>query len=121
MAVIDYSETVLVGPKSDPKAIVIAWEGLANGDTGKPISMVEHADRSIEFTGTFSTGGEIVLEGNNSGSATVYTTLTDYDGAAIDKTSADYIGIRDIARQVRPNVTAGDGSTSLNAYLVLRK
>lgn len=100
-------------------AHVITWASLANGDSGSAVEMPGSAVRSVQFTGTFGTGGTIVLEGSNDG--TNYVTLTDPQGSAISKTAAGLEAIEELTRYVRPRVTAGDGTTALNAYLVVKR
>lgn len=102
------------------QAHVIAWETLTTtDDTGAAIEMPGSADRSIQFNGAFSVGGTIVLEGSNDG--TNYVTLTDPQGNAISKTADGIEAVQELTRYVRPRVTAGDGSTSLNAYLLVKR
>ena len=101
------------------KAHVITWEALANGDTGSPIEMPGSDIRSVQFDGTFGTGGTIVFEGSNDG--TTYFTLTDPQGNAVSKTAAALEAIEERPRFIRPKVTAGDGTTSLNARVLLRR
>ena len=100
----------------------IKWLAMANGDTGTPL-MPEHSadyqDRSIHITGTFGAGGIVTIQGSNDG-GTTWATLTDPLGNALTFTSAGIKQITEMAEQVRPNVTAGDGTTSLNAYLFMR-
>jgi hypothetical protein len=97
---------------------VITWSGLLNGDSGEPIEMPGSADRSIQFTGTFSSGGTIQIEGSNDG--TNYVVLTDPQGNNISKTAAGLEMVSELTRYIRPRVTAGDGSTSLVASLLVK-
>jgi hypothetical protein len=98
---------------------VISWTPLANGDSGSPLEMPGSSIRSVQFTGTFGAGGTIVFEGSNDG--TNYVTLTDPQGNAISKTSAGIEAILELTRYVRPRVSAGDGTTSLTATLLVRR
>lgn len=98
-------------------AVLVSWTGLLNGDDGVPVELPGASLRSIQFTGTFGTGGTILLEGSNDGSN--YVTLTDPQGNAISKTSAGLEASEEVTRYVRPRVSAGDGSTSLTATLLL--
>ena len=100
-------------------AHVITWTGLLNGDDGSPIEMPGSSDRSIQFTGTFGVGGTIVLEGSNDG--TNYVSLTDPQGNAISKTAAGIEAVMELTRYIRPRVTAGDGTTSLVATLLVKR
>jgi hypothetical protein len=95
------------------------WSPLANADTGEPVELADFADGSIEFSGTFGAGGTIVLQGGNV--AGNYYTLTDAQTTAISKTAAALEQIAEICRYVRPNVTAGDGTTALVATLYIRR
>ena len=99
------------------KSWVVSWLTMANGDTGLPIELPAHSDRSVQLGGTFSTGGTVVLEGSNDG--TNYITLDDFQGNALSFTSADLESVSQITRYVRPDITAGDGSTSIDVYLLL--
>jgi hypothetical protein len=101
------------------KGHVVQWTGLLNGDDGSPIDLPGSTLRSVQFTGTFGTGGTIVIEGSNDG--TNYVTLTDLQGNSISKTAAAIEGIQEVTRYIRPRVTGGDGATDLVATLYLGK
>lgn len=98
---------------------VVTWTGLANGENGAAVEMTGWADRSVQFTGTFSVNGTIQIEGSNDG--TNYVVLTDPQGNNISKTAAALEMVTEITRYVRPRVTNGDGSTVLNCYLFGRR
>lgn len=98
---------------------VISWTGLLNGDTGSVIEMPGSSDRSVQFNGTFGSGGTVQIEGSNDG--TNYVVLTDPQGNNISKTSASIEMITELTRYIRPRVTAGDGTTDLKAYLLIKK
>lgn len=100
-------------------AHVISWTGLLNTDTGSPIEMPGSHIRSIHFTGTFSVGGTIVLEGSNDG--VTYKTLTDPQANDISKTAEAIEQVQELVRYIRPRVSAGDGSTDLKAYLLVKR
>jgi hypothetical protein len=101
------------------KTHIIAWASIANSDNGVAIEMPGSSLRSIQFGGTFGVGGTIVLEGSNDG--VTYFTLTDPQGNSISKTSASLEAVQELTRYVRPRVTAGDGTTALNATLLVRR
>ncbi len=111
--------TLSVIPAYGERAHVISWSGLLNGDDGAPIEMPGSSDRSIQYQGTFGTGGTIILEGSNDG--VNYHPLTDPQGNAISKTAAGIEAIMELTRYVRPRVSAGDGSTSLVATLLVKR
>lgn len=92
------------------------WLTIPNGNTGTPLLINRMTDRSVQVSGTFGAGGTVVLEGSNDG--TNYYTLNDLQGNALSFTSARLEGISEPATYIRPSVTAGDGTTSINVYLV---
>ena len=96
---------------------VVTWASMANGDTGEFVTLPAHADRSVQLGGTFSTGGTVVIEGSND--QTNYLVLDDFQGNALSFTTADLESISQVTERIRPDVTAGDGSTSINVYLLL--
>lgn len=108
-------------------AHVILWAPLTTtDDIGIPIEMPGSADRTIQFTGTFGAGGTIVLQGSNvlapvAGTDADWFTLTDPQGNAISKTAAGGEAVLELTRWVRPKVTAGDGTTSLSARLLVKR
>lgn len=102
-------------------AHVINWSGLLNGDDGAPVEMPGSADRTVQFLGTFGTGGTIIIEGTNEQTPTTYFPLTDPQGNAISKTAASGESVLELTRWIRPRVTAGDGSTNLQALLLVKR
>lgn len=106
--------------QTNGKAAVITWADLTttNAD-GAPAEWADYADRTIQFHGTFGTGGTIKLQGSNDG--TNWYEITDPQGNAISKTAAGIEACTEVTRFVRPFVSAGDGTTSLTATLFLRR
>lgn len=98
---------------------IIMWSSLANGDDGSTIQMPGSADRTVQFDGTFGSGGTIVLEGSNDG--ITYYTLTDPAANSLSFTAAGLKSVTEVTRYMRPRVTAGDGTTSLKATLLVRR
>ena len=96
---------------------MIYWSTLTNGDDGTRITLPAHADRSVQIVGTFGAGGTLVLEGSNDG--TNYRTLTDFQDNALSFTSAGLESISQVVYYIRPRVTAGDGTTDLDVFLLL--
>lgn len=105
----------------DNSLVSVTWTGLLNGDDGTPISAAEFADRSIHFFGTFGVGGTIILEGSNEAVPTNWAPLADPQGTAISKTQLSVEQLLELTRWVRPRVTAGDGTTSLSAVMLIRR
>ena len=99
---------------------VVAWAGLLNGDTGSPFDLTTFVPVSVQLEGTFGAGGSSAIEGSND--ATNYRALAAVpNGAAIAITVAGIKSVADATRLIRPNITAGDGTTSLTASLLIRK
>lgn len=101
------------------KVRLITWSGLLNGDNGAPAQWVEFADRCFQVTGTFGAGGSLTMEGSNDGIN--WAALADPQGNALTFTAQKVEQALELPRYVRPNVTAGDGTTSLVATLCMRK
>lgn len=97
----------------------ITWAGLANADTGNPVDMRDHQDRCVQITGTFGSGGSVSIEGSNDAGVT-WVILTDPLGNVLTFTGAGMKQITELPGLIRPHVTAGDGTTSLNIYLSMR-
>lgn len=105
------------------------WLAIPNGNNGNPIGAEStgvpydqsvFADKSVQITGTFGAAGSIQLEGSND-QGTTWAILNDAFGNTLVFTSAGLKQITECVEQVRPRVTAGDGTTSLNCYLFMRK
>ena len=100
--------------------ILISWEGLANGDTGKPYECWMHSDKSVQLIGTLGTGGKCVIEGSNMDASPTWTTLSDLQGNLLEFTALKIKAILENPYQIRPNIMAGDGTTSLNVYMIMK-
>jgi hypothetical protein len=98
---------------------LVTWTGLLNGDDGAPVELPTHSDRSIQVVGTFGVGGTAVLEGSNNG--TDWAPLSTPASVALSLTAPGLKAVLELPRYVRPRVTAGDGTTSLAATLLVRR
>lgn len=104
----------------DGSVRIITWTPLTTtNQDGSPAEWVAWGDRCVQLSGTFGTGGTIALQGSNDGSN--WFSITDPQGNAISKTSAAIEQCTEVTRYVRPYVSAGDGTTSLTAILILRR
>lgn len=117
MATIDF--TITEFPKY-PHVVMLTWETLTNGDQGRPFEFLEHADRTVQFTGTFDTS-TVVLQGSNDG--TNWGTMDDFVGDAISLAAANLVPrlVSGIPRYMRPACTAGGGSTDIDCTLTIRR
>lgn len=98
----------------------ITWATMANGDTGSPISFPEYYDRSVQVKGTFGAGGNCRIDGSNDGGAT-YAALNDRNNNALNIAAAGLKAVNENAEMMRPNITAGDGTTALTVIMTIRR
>ena len=113
MAVI---QPTIVVEKDD---MLVTWTPLALNDTGAPLDAPAYPDRTFQVIGTFGVGGSVTLEGSNAG--VTYFPITDPQGNNITKTAAAGETAMETPKFTRPNVTAGDGTTSLTVSLYCRR
>jgi hypothetical protein len=103
---------------SGGSAKVVSWTGLANGQSGDQLEDPLWADRSVQVNGAFGVAGAVTIEGSNDGIN--WNTLTDPQGNNLIFTTSKIETVIEIVRYIRPTITAGDGSTSLNVILFQR-
>lgn len=118
MAVIASTTTRLTDSGPGSEVIKVVWGPMANGDTGAPVGLAGYTDRSVQVTGTFGASGNCRFQGTNDG--TNYAALTDPQGNDLNFTATKIEGISEIAAAVRPNITAGDGTTSITVTMIAR-
>lgn len=99
----------------------VVWTPLLNGDTGEPVRIPTDSDRTIQLTGTLSVGGELTMEGSLEETPTTWFILNDVAGADIVLTVLDGLTVLENVTWVRPNITGGDGSTSLSVTMITRR
>lgn len=98
---------------------LFTWTGVPNGDVGAAIEVVDFADLTVTLSGTFGTGGSVTFKGSNDG--TNYFALTDPQGNAITKTAGGIESVTETPRYLRPEITAGDGTTAIDVQLLARR
>lgn len=102
---------------------LIQWGPMADGDVGAAISeqsqVAGHADRSVQVEGTFGAGGNVATEGSNDNQN--FEVLNDPSLTPLNFTSPKIRAILETVRQIRPHVTAGDGTTSVTVSIFMRK
>lgn len=99
---------------------IVSWAALTTtDDVGSALEMAGSPDRSVQVIGTFGVGGTCVIQGSNDG--TNYATLTDPQGNALSFTATGLEAVTELTRYIRPRITAGDGTTSLTAYLFVKR
>jgi len=97
----------------------VTWNAVANGDTGVPFELFDASDNCFSVDGTFGTGGSITLKGSNDGIN--YHALHDTEDNVLTFTAAGMKQIEETPRYVRPEVTAGDGTTALVPIIRARR
>lgn len=97
--------------------VIYAWAGLLNGDSGTPAGVQGKAvEYTLIVTGTFGVGGSVALQGSNDGST--FFAMEDVTGSTIAATTNKMWRISHMPRQIKPVVTAGDGTTVLGVNIV---
>lgn len=104
---------------ADGSVIKVTFAGLDNGDSGAPIDMAEWADVSVQVLGTFGAGGTVVIQGSNDNST--FATLNNPANEPLSFTAAGIEQVLERPQWLRPNVTAGDGTTDLTVIFTLRR
>lgn len=100
---------------TDHKYVSVAWGGLANGDDGTGALFAGVADKTVQVLGTFGSGGTVVIEGSMDGST--WAGLTDPQGDPLSFAAAGINTVLENPKFIRPNVTAGDGTTDLTVII----
>jgi hypothetical protein len=93
----------------------VTWALMLNGDTGTPASDTTLSNKEVSCTGTFGAAGSLAWEGSNDG--VNYNPVKDWQGTAVVFTAAGNKTIVDNPQFLRPHITAGDGTTSLQSIL----
>lgn len=126
MANITPTVQTMGGPVGQPAPIVVAtWGPMANGDVGLPLGVTVgpnvgiYADISVQVFGTFGTGGSVAFEGSNDG--THWAALHNPGETTIAITSAGIQAVLENTLYTRPDVTAGDGNTTLTVVAMYRR
>jgi hypothetical protein len=101
--------------------ILVKWEGLtkATDDTGEPFICPHFADKSVQLIGTLGAAGACTIEGSNMKDSPTYATLSDPQGNTLVLTSLKIEQVLENVYLVRPSITAGDGTTDLDVYLLV--
>jgi hypothetical protein len=108
----------------DGSLISVVWTALTTTNTsGTPVPAAEWADRTVQFAGTFGAGGTVKLLGTLDANplSSNYIDLTDAQGNAISKTALSIEAVVELCQWVKPFVSAGDGTTSINVTLLMRR
>jgi hypothetical protein len=88
-----------------------------NTDTGSVEVSPQLRDKSIQVLGTFGASGNCRIEGSND-AGTTWATLNDPQGNVLDFGAAKIEQLLESPNMIRPNITAGDGTTNLTVVLI---
>lgn len=110
-----------------PNAIGVRWTGLLNGDTGDPYVVAHRLVKSVQVKGTLGTGGTCTIEGTLDPVydtvptllSPTYAVLTDPQGNNLAINAAKIESVQEHVVGIRPNITAGDGTTSLTCTMLV--
>ena len=100
-------------------SVRVTWPSMLNGDVGSAVTFGELADRSFQVAGTFGTGGSVAIKGSNDN--TNFVDLSDLRGVAFAINTSRIEQIEDSTYAIRPQVTAGDGTTNLTVTMFARR
>ena len=123
MSTISVVSTIDSNPQlvTNIKLVRHAWLPMTTtADTGSAVSFSIFSDRSAQVHGTFGVGGEITIEGSKDG-GTTFVPLTDPQGNSLRFTTAGIKAVTEICEFIRPRVTGGDGTTSLQCYIFAKQ
>ncbi len=110
------------GRSGDSSGQLITWTGLTNLLAGLPYPPLGQPNPggwggfesvSLQANGTFGAAGSVQLEGSNDGVNWYKLSPAALSAAGITVS----LGVGERPRYLRPNVTAGDGTTLLNMNL----
>jgi hypothetical protein len=98
--------------------VLHSWT-LVNGEAGAAQEELSSGDRCFQVTGTFGTGGTVIIEGSVDG--TNWFQLRDPSSTLLSFTAAGLKAVLEAVPYIRPRVTGGDGTTSLVCLISLRR
>lgn len=92
------------------------WTGLTNGTQGPGVNLTRWLFKSIQVFGTFGAGGSVRIEGSMDG-GTTWGACKDGGNNDLNITDSKIYAMISTGLLVRPNVTAGDGTTNLSVVV----
>lgn len=107
------------------QAVLFYWAAMTTTNNyGDMVSLPGWGDRCVQLTGTLSTGGAVTMYGSNIAAP---NEANDNDWFAMNDAQGNSLALNSLRGEqiiecplwVRPKITGGDGSTSLNVSLLL--
>ena len=85
-------------------ATVVTWANMVTGDSGAPVAIAGHSDKTVHVIGTATA---FALQGSNDPAFASPATLTDIDAAATPITAAGIFTIKENPLLIAPLLTTG--------------
>ena len=99
---------------------IVTWANMKNGDIGSPPSdVIGFADHTVQVEGTFGVGGNCAILGSND--LVNYRILHDPWGVSLNVTTASINQVTEACASLIPQITAGDGNTSITVTALFRR
>lgn len=95
----------------------LSWPNMPQDEVGQSAAFARYSDRSVQVTGTFG-GATVTIEGSNDG--VNFFTLVDPQGNNLSFVTAKLEAILELCIWIRPKVTGGDGTTSINVDMCVK-
>jgi hypothetical protein len=95
---------------------LVSWPAVPNGQQGIGWSVGPFTVISAQVTGTFGAAGSVAIEGSMDN--VNWGALHNPQGTAIAVTAAGAVRVMEVPLYIRPNVTAGDGTTALTVQVL---
>ena len=92
------------------------WQPMSNGDVGLVQSGPNLPDKTVSIGGVFGAAGSVSIEGDNIDGARGII-LKDVNGNPCTFTTSATVAISPAPAFMRPRVTAGDGTTSMQVII----
>lgn len=92
------------------------WLALPTAGVGSAVGLTRFADKTVQVTGNFGGVATVTIKGSNDGGTTWFT-CHDPQGGALTFSAANGALIAESPERIRPEIGAGDGTTSINVYI----
>lgn len=110
--------------KVDDYSVMFTYSNMtfSGSDVGGPIqgNWGVYGDRTVQVEGTLGAGGTVAMQGSNDGGVN-WRTINDAFGVALNVTALSVKQFTERPEQLRPAITAGDGTTSVTVSLILHR
>lgn len=107
-------------------AVITKWMAIPLDEEGQAIAIPNHSDKTVQIYGTFG-GASVVIQASNDPLAptdpdnAVWWTVKNVEAELMNKSAAGGWLLMDNPIWMRPIVTGGDGTTSLNVVMCSKR